>query len=91
MFLVYRPAFANDLSECLHCLRDGFAYDKAARADLIAMWRHYLRTGAGTAAVVEDIAAPPGRRIRWFCFKGFVSDAYLATLRRSDSRGARRS
>jgi hypothetical protein len=80
VFLITRPAFASDLAECQHCLRDGFAYDAPARARLVSMWSALLRTGAGSAALIEDVAAPPGRRVRWFCFKAFVPDAYLHWL-----------
>src|SRR5262249_1217922 len=80
MFLNIRPAGLRDLDECQYCLSDGFAYDDAARAQLVALWRELLESGAGDAAVIEDLTAPPGRRIVWFCSKVFLNDAYAHSL-----------
>jgi hypothetical protein len=81
MFLNIRPAGLRDLDECQYCLRDGFAYDAAARAQLVALWRELLESGAGDAAVIEDLTAPPGQRIVWFCSKVFLNDAYAHYLK----------
>jgi hypothetical protein len=80
MFLNIRPAGLRDLDECQYCLCDGFAYDDAARAQLIALWRELLESGAGDAAVIEDLTALPGQRIVWFCSKVFLNDAYAHYL-----------
>ena len=81
MFVKFRPARLRDLSECLGCLRDGFAYDACARAALAEMWGEMLESGAASGAVMEDVGAPAGRRIVFFCFKVFVGDEYARYLK----------
>jgi hypothetical protein len=73
MFLRYRPATLRDLDECQFCLRDSFAFDARTRPQLVAFWRDLIESGQGNAAVIEDITAPPGSRIQWFCFKVFAT------------------
>jgi hypothetical protein len=80
VFLIPRPAYPGDLMECRHCLQDAFSYDDSHRRRLVTMWGGLIRTGAGSASVIEDLSAPPGRRIVWFSFKGFAPDDYLACL-----------
>jgi hypothetical protein len=74
MFLRYRPATLRDLNECQFCLRDSFAFDEHTRPLLISFWHHLMQNGQGSAAVIEDIAAEPGSRIQWFCFKVFADE-----------------
>jgi hypothetical protein len=81
MFLKYRPVRRADLAECQSCIRDGFAYDDHARANLIELWTELLARGAANAAVIEDIGAPEGRRIVWFSFKVFITEEYARFLK----------
>lgn len=81
MFLKYRPVRVEDLEECSRCIPDGAAYDEVSRRQLILLWRELLCSGAANAAVMEDQFAPRGKRIVWFCFKVFVSDAYALYLK----------
>ncbi|MCW3060611.1 MAG: hypothetical protein JWQ02_2432 [Capsulimonas sp.] len=83
MFVKFRPARLRDLSECLGCLRDGFAYDEGGRAALLEMWEELLASGAANGAVMEDVSAPEGRRIVFFCLKVFVGDDYVRYLKTS--------
>ena len=81
MFFKYRPAMIRDLGECQHSIRDGFAYDDSERADLVALWKELLTSGATSAMVIEDAEAPPGERVLWFCIKVFLPDEYAHHLK----------
>lgn len=81
MFFKYRPAQVKDLPECRRCIRDSFAYDDAALDALAALWRELIVSGAGNAAVIEDLNRPAGQRILWYCISVFVSAEYAAFLR----------
>lgn len=75
------PALYERFGGVFDACRDAFAYDKAALAELVALWRQLLSTHAANAMCIEDIAAPPDRRLLWFCFKVFVDDAYVRYLK----------
>jgi len=81
MFFKYRPAQVKDLPECRRCLRDAFAYDVNTLNDLAALWKELIVSGAGNAAVIEDLNRPAGQRILWYCISVFVSADYAAYLR----------
>ena len=81
MFFKYRPVQVRDLPECRRCLRDAFAYDDAGLDDLAALWKELIVSGAGNAAVIEDLNRPTGQRILWYCISVFVSADYAAYLR----------
>src|ERR1700722_19083239 len=81
MFVKYRPLRLGDLNECLLYIRDGFAYNEAARADLLALWHHLLSTGSAAGAVMEDLNAVSDQRIVWFCLRVFITDDYAGYLK----------
>ena len=81
MFFKYRSAQVRDLPECRRCLRDHFVYDAAALDDLSTLWRELIVSGAGNAAVIEDLNRPVGQRIVWYCITVFITPEYAAYLR----------
>jgi hypothetical protein len=75
--LGWRPTQVGDLEACLPLIHDRFLYQtKAARKNLLALWKHLLETGSGVSAVVEDQSRPKEHRPVGFGLSLFATDKF---------------
>jgi len=58
MKLLGRATRPDDLDQCIDIVRDGFLYDKAARAELRKMWLELIVSDTGRSAVVFEASDP---------------------------------
>jgi len=82
MHLVYRPAALGDVDACARLVPDAlYALAPGLRALLPAVWRRWLRDGAGQLTVIEDAECPEGARLVAFGSSVFVSETFAADAR----------
>ena len=77
MDLLTRLPREEDLLECALVMDDAFVYDTGERAQLVAMWRQWLREKCVLTALAEDLDRPPGTRILGFGMGVFVHDEFV--------------
>jgi DNA-binding CsgD family transcriptional regulator len=86
MNLSYRTMQARDCQESLGLLPDDGAISCEVRDKLPGLWRKLLSDGALNAIVVYDIDRPAGQQLLQIGMSVFVTDSFLAELKKSAPR-----
>jgi DNA-binding CsgD family transcriptional regulator len=77
----HRRIEPGDLEACVRLLRDGFAFQPADGARLIALWQLLLRGKAWATVAVEDSRLPARDRLVGIGMSVFVTDAFAQRAR----------